>query len=75
MVFPEESEAYLLDLVYRQVINETQYDLLLETAVYRRKTGKQWAKARGVKYATARCWRHRAELAIREYMESRTTSS
>lgn len=64
-VFPEELEPYLEEMVLRQVINETQYDLLLETAVYRRMTEKEWAKARGVKYATVRSWRHRAEKAIR----------
>jgi len=58
--------------VYQKVINETQYDLLLETAVYRRMTEKEWAKARGVKYAKARSWGHRAEMAIQEYDDDRT---
>lgn len=70
-VFPEEMEAYLLDLVYRQTIDENQYDLLIETEVYKRMTQKEWSKARGVKHPTARCWRHRAEAAIREYGKAR----
>jgi len=57
--------------VYQKVINETQYDLLLETAVYRRMTEKEWAKARGVKYATARSWRHRAQADISRYHTAR----
>ena len=69
--FPEEKEAYLLDLVYRHVIDETQYDLLVETEVYKRMTQKEWAEARGVPYATVRSWRHRAEKAIREYEKGR----
>ena len=70
-IYPEDMESYLLGFVYQKVINETQYDLLLETAVYRRMTEKEWAEARGVKYATARSWRHRAETAIREYETAR----
>jgi hypothetical protein len=66
-VFPEEMERYLLDFLFRQVIDDNQYDLLLETEVYRRMTQKEWAEARGVAHATARSWRHRAEQAIREY--------
>jgi len=31
---------------------------------------KQWAQARGVRYATARSWHHRAEQAIREYAKA-----
>ena len=57
---------FWLGYVYQKVVNETQYDLLLETAVYRRMTEKEWAKARGVKYAKARSWRHRAEKDIRK---------
>jgi len=70
-IHPEDMEVHLLDYVYQKVINEMQYDLLVETEVYRRMTEKEWAKARGVKYATARCWRHRAEAAIREYEKAR----
>ena len=73
-VYPEDMESYLLGFVYQKVINETQYDLLLETAVYRRLTEKEWAKARGVKYPTARSWRHRAEQSIREYEKGRHKS-
>ena len=53
--------------VYQKVINGTQHDLLLETAVYRRMTEKEWAASRGVAYATARNSGHRAEAAIQEY--------
>ncbi len=70
-VFPEELEACLLDLVYRKVINERQYDLLLETEVYKRMTEKEWAAARGVAYATARSWHYRAVTAIRKYAKAR----
>ncbi len=70
-VFPEEMEGYLLDVLYRKVINEQQYDLLLETQVYKRMSQKEWAEARGVAYATVRSWRYRAELAIRQYEKAR----
>jgi hypothetical protein len=69
-VFPDQAEEHLIDLVYRKVIDENQYDLLLETEVYKRMTEKEWAKAHGVKYTTARSWRHRAEKAIQEYEKS-----
>lgn len=70
-VFPEEMEEYLLDLVYRKVINERQYDLILETQVYRRMTQKEWAEACGFTYATVRSWHFRAEAAIRKYEKVR----
>lgn len=70
-VFPEEMEEYLLDLVYRRIINEKQYDLLLETQVYKRMNQKEWAKVRGVAYATTRSWRFRAEESIRKYEKER----
>lgn len=57
--------------VYQKVINETQYDLLLETAVYRRMTEKEWAKARGVKYATVWSSRHRAQADTSRYRTAR----
>jgi len=64
-------EAYLLELVYRGVINEKQYDLLLETKVYKRMSQNEWAEARGVAHATVRSWHHRAEMAIRKYEKDR----
>jgi hypothetical protein len=70
-VFPEEMETYLLDLVYRKVINDRQYDLLLGTQVYRRMTQKEWAEARGFAYATVRSWHFRAETAIRKFEKAR----
>jgi len=70
-VFPEEMEAYLLDFLYRQVIDEMQYDLLLETEGYKRMTQKEWAKARDAAYATVRSRHHRAEQAIQEYEKAR----
>jgi len=66
-VFPEDFEPYFRELVLRNVITQAQCDLLLETAVYGRLSEKEWAKARGVKYATVRSWRHRAEKAIRKH--------
>ena len=56
---------YLLDLVYRKVITEQQYDLLLETRVYKRMDLQEWAESRGLVYATVRRWAFRAEQAIR----------
>ncbi len=47
-----------------------QYDLLLETKVYKRMSQKEWAKARGVKHATARSWQYRAEQDIQEHEEA-----
>jgi hypothetical protein len=70
-IFPEEMEIYLLSLVYRKVINERQYDLLLETQVYGRRTQKAWAEDRGFTYATVRSWHFRAEAAIRKYEKAR----
>ena len=70
-IFPEEMESYLLDLVYRKVINERQYDLLLETDVYKRVTQKEWAEARGFAYATVRSWHFRAKAATRKYEQAR----
>lgn len=70
-VFPEEMEAYLLSMVLRQVIDENEYDLLVETGVYGRMTQKEWAQARGVPHATVRSWRHRAVQAIREHEKVR----
>ena len=70
-IFPEEMETYLLDLLYRGVINDRQYDLLLETDVYKRMTQKVWAATRGFAYATVRSWHFRAEAAIRKYEQAR----
>ncbi len=70
-VHPEDMEYHLLGYVFKKVINETQYDLLLETKVYRRMTEKEWAKARDANYTTARSWCHRAEQAIQAYEDAR----
>ncbi len=69
-IFPEELETCLLDLVYRKVINHRQYDLLLETEVYKRMTQKEWAETRGFAYATVRSWHYRAVTAIRKYVKA-----
>jgi len=74
-VFPEQMEAYLLELLYRCVVSETQYDLLMETKVYRRMSQREWAASRGVPPATVRSWRHRAEQAIREHEKARRRQS
>ena len=66
----DEMETYLLHLLRAGVIDERQCDLLLETAVHRRMTQKQWAEARGVPEGTARSWRCRAEKAIYEHERS-----
>ena len=70
-IFPEEMETYLLDLLYRGVINDRQYDLLLETDVYKHMTQKVWAATRGYAYATVRSWHFRAEAAIWKYEQAR----
>jgi DNA-directed RNA polymerase specialized sigma24 family protein len=64
-------EAYLLDLVYRKVIDKKEYEMLLETQAYRRMSQKDWAAAHGVSYATVRSWHHRAEQAIQEHERRR----
>lgn len=66
-VFPEEMVEYLLELVYRKVITEQQYDLLLETKVYRRMDLREWAESRGFVYSTIRRWSFHAEEAIRAH--------
>ena len=70
-VHPEDMEYHLLGYVFKKVINDTQYDLLLETEVYKRMSQKEWAEARGVPHATARSWRHRAEQAIQKHERMR----
>lgn len=71
VVHPEEMETYLLDMVYRMVINETQDDLLLETLVYKRMSQKEWAQRKGIPHTTARTLKHRAEKTIRLFEEKR----
>ncbi len=74
-VFPEEMEVYLLDFVYRKVISQWQYDLLLETRVYKRMSQIEWAETRGVAYGTVRSWNFRAEMAIRKHWKARRQES
>ncbi len=64
---PEEMESYLLGMVYRDIITEMQYDLIVETLVYRRMNQREWAEKRGVSYNTVRNLRYRAEMAIMEH--------
>lgn len=70
-VHPEEMEAYLLNMVYRDVVTETQYDLIIETLVYKRMNQREWAEKRGLNYHTARNLRTRAEKAIRQFEKER----
>lgn len=70
-VFPEEMDEYLLDLVYRKVINNRQRDLILDVDVYRRMSEKEWALARGFSYATVRSWHFRAVTAIQKHVNAR----
>lgn len=70
-VYPEEMKAYLLDMVYRKVITETQYDLILETLVYKRMNQREWAEKRGIPYNTVRSLRYRAEMAVKQFEEER----
>jgi len=69
-VFPEEKEEYLLDRIYRGVINKLEYGLIVETQVYKRMNLKEWARINGVPHATARSWLYRAKLALRRYEEA-----
>ena len=71
MIYPEEMEAYLLDMVYRKIITKTQYDLILETRVYKRMNQKEWAKKRGIPYNTVRSLRSRAQMAIKRFEKKR----
>lgn len=71
IVHPEEMDVYLLDMVYRKVITETQYDLLIETSVYERMSQKEWALKRGIPHTTVRTLKHRAEKAIRCFEKER----
>lgn len=66
-VHPEEMEAYLLDMVYLKVITDTQYELILETLVYKRLHPREWAEKKGMPYTTARTLKHRAEIALRRF--------
>jgi len=67
LIHPEEMETYLLDMVYRKIITEVQYDLLLDTLVYKRMSPQEWALQRSIPHATARILKHRAEKAIRRF--------
>ena len=70
-VHPEEMEAYLLEMVYRKVISRKQYDLFMETVVYKKMTQKEWAKQKGMASKTAKMLKYRAGIAIRQYEEKR----
>jgi transposase len=70
-ILPEEMDVYLLDMVYRKVISETQYGLLLETLVYNRMSQKEWAMKMGIPHTTVRTLKHRAEKAIRKFERKR----
>ena len=73
-VHPEEKQTYLLEMVYRKIITKTQYDLILETLVYKQMNQRVWAELRGIPYNTVRNLRYRAEMAIRGYEEGKNTS-
>ena len=66
-IYPEQMEEYLLDKVYQGIITETQYDLILETLVYKRMNQREWAKERDISYNTTRNLRYRAEMAIKSF--------
>ncbi len=70
-VYPEEMEAYLLDMVYRKIITKIQYDLILETRVYKRMNQREWAEKRGIPYNTVRSLRSRAQMAIKRFEKKR----
>ena len=67
----KEAEQYLVDLVYRGVINETQYDLLSATKVSQKYSLKEWCQEKGIEYNTARSLRYRAEVAMRAFEANR----
>ena len=70
-VYPEQMEEYLLDMVYRKIITEIQYDLILETQVYKKMNQKEWALKRGIPHSTVRTLIFRAKVAMRRYEEER----
>jgi len=69
-VFPDEEVEYL-DRVYRGVISERAFNLIVETQVYKRMNLKEWARANGVPHATARSWLYRAMLALLKFEKER----
>jgi len=71
---PEELALYLLDKVYRKVISETQYDLIIETQVYKRMSPQKWALKKGIPHATARILKYRAEKALRQFENKKSNS-
>jgi hypothetical protein len=70
-VHPEEMESYLLGMVYRKVINQKQYDLIVDTVVHKRMTQKEWAKQKGMATKTAKMLKYRAGIAMRQHEKKR----
>lgn len=70
-VNPEEMEEYLLEMVYRKVITDIQFDLIVETRIYGRMTQEEWAAKQGISHVNARQLKLRAERAIRKYEQNR----
>ena len=73
--YPEEVEIYLLDKVYRGVITKTQYEIIIDTLVYKSMNMRVWAENNSVEYNTVRSLRYRAEVALREYMTEKNEES
>lgn len=69
--YPQEMKAYLLSMLYRKVISEAQYELLIETLVYKRMSQKKWAEKRGIPDNTARALKLRAKRAIKHFEEEK----
>lgn len=70
-IYPEQIEEYLLDMVYREIITQIQYELILETQVYKRMNQKEWALKRGIPHSTVRTLMLRAKMAMKRYEEER----
>lgn len=68
-VHTEEIATYLMDMVSLGVINETQYDIIMETLIRRTMNMREWSEKSGISYNTVRTLKMRAETALRAHSE------
>lgn len=73
-IYPEEMESFLLDMVYKKIISEIQFELLRETLVFKRMSQKEWADKKGIPEGTVRSLRLRAKVAIIEFIKKNKKS-
>ena len=57
-------------MLYRRVISQLQFELLLETRILERMSLRDWARARGLPEGTVQSLAFRAERAIRAYQKA-----